>query len=59
MVKENEMYIPEDLEHKIWKAKDFFGNIGYKWWRLTHPKQAKEYDEQFNDFMKRWFGDEY
>lgn len=53
------MYIPEGLEQKIWKVKDIFDTIGYKWWRLMHPKQAKEYDKQYNDFMERWFGNDW
>ncbi|QWY14619.1 hypothetical protein [Lactococcus phage PLG-II] len=52
------MYISENLERKIRKVKDFFVNISYKWWRLTHPKEAKEYDKQFDDFMERWFGND-
>lgn len=52
------MYLPEGLERKIWKVKDKVGNIQYKIWRITHQKQAKEYDKQFNDFIERWFGND-
>lgn len=39
--------------------KDKIEAIQYKFWRTTHPKQAKEYDEQYNDFMERWFGSDW
>lgn len=52
------MYLPEGIQHKIWKIQDKVESIQYKIWRITHPKQAREYDEQLKDFFERWFGND-
>lgn len=51
------MYFEEDLWRLKVRVLNLLDTIGYKWWRLTRPEEAKKYDEQMEAWFKKLKGE--